>query len=338
MTTIPDFRPRSPATRNIAFVAFDGVSSLDLCGPLSIFTGASHFLEAEGCNGYECRIVSMGGGPVATDLGAQFLSHAVDAVRDWQIDTLVIPGAFSIDALTGDAGLVDWIAGQSGKVRRFCSVCTGAYLLAAAGLAAGRRLATHWAHCANLQERFPNVKVESDPIFVQDGSLWSSAGVTAGIDLALALVEADHGRALAMRVARQHVVYLRRSGAQSQLSVLLQAQAAGADRFSSLHEWLVTHLDDPHLTVDRLAAQVGMSPRNFARVYKAITRQTPGKAVEALRVELARRLLESTDLSISIIANRTGFCTEEKLRMAFHRHLKVSPRFYRENFGNLHSS
>jgi transcriptional regulator GlxA family with amidase domain len=317
----------------VIFIAFEGVSSLDLTGPLSVFAGATHFLKERGQPGYDCTIATLKGGPVATDLGAAFLSETVSE-SDWRkIDTLVIPGAISMDAALKDDALIACIAEQGSRVSRVCSVCAGAYLLAASGLANGRRLATHWAHCDALQALNPTVKVEPDPIFIQDGHIWSSAGVTAGIDLALALVDEDHGRHLAMDVARQHVVYLRRPGGQSQFSTFLEAQIKGRETFAKLHEWLIQRLYDPKFTVEKLAERAGMSVRNFSRVYTATTGRTPGKAIELFRIETARRLLESTDEPVDVIAHKTGFGNAERLRTSFQRHMKVSPRYYRERFG-----
>jgi transcriptional regulator GlxA family with amidase domain len=317
----------------VIFIAFEGVSSLDLTGPLSVFAGATHFRKERGQPGYDCTIVTLKGGPVATDLGAAFLSKPVSEIDRRKIDTLVIPGAISMDAALKDDVLIAWIAEQGSHVSRVCSVCAGAYLLAASGLANGRRLATHWAHCDALQVLNPAVKVEPDPIFVRDRHIWSSAGVTAGIDLALALVEEDHGRDLAMDVARQHVVYLKRPGGQSQFSTFLEAQIKGGETFAKLHEWIIQRLDDPKLTVEELAERAGMSVRNFSRVYTATTGRSPGKAIELFRIETARRLLESTDEPIDVIARKTGFGNAERLRTSFQRHMKVSPRYYRERFG-----
>jgi transcriptional regulator GlxA family with amidase domain len=195
-------------------------------------------------------------------------------------------------------------------------------------------MVTHWAHCKVLQEQNPGVKVEPDPIYIEDGPVWSSAGVTAGIDLALALVEQDFGRDLAMAVARQHVVFMKRPGGQSQFSSMLEAQIAGKNTFAKLHEWAIERLGDRNLNVDQLAAHAGMSPRNFARVYTTTTGRTPSKAIEYLRLEEARRLLEDTDQSIDEISDRIGFGSTERMRTTFQRHLKVSPRDYRLRFGS----
>jgi transcriptional regulator GlxA family with amidase domain len=338
MTSIPEILPTPTRLRGsvirVAIVIFDGVSSLDLSGPLSIFAGATHFLREQGKNGYECTVVSLKGKQITTDLGAAFVSKPVRKLQRQKVDTLVIPGAMgAMDAALADRRLLAWIAQQGRRVRRVCSVCAGARLLAAAGLAEGRRMVTHWAHCGVLQKQNPGVKVEQDPIYIEDGPIWSSAGVTAGIDLTLALVEQDFGRDLAMTVARQHVVFMRRTGGQSQFSALLEAQIAGKNTFAKLHEWAIGRLGDKGLNVDQLAERAGMSPRNFARVYKATTGRTPAKAIEFLRIEEARRLLEDTETPIDEIADKIGFGGAERMRTTFQRHLKVSPREYRLRFG-----
>jgi transcriptional regulator GlxA family with amidase domain len=217
------------------------------------------------------------------------------------------------------------------SARRVCAVCTGAFLLAEAGLLDGRRAVTHWGSCDALQQPYPRITVERDPIFLRDGKVWTSAGVTAGIDLALALVEEDLGRAMALRVARHLVVFLKRPGGQSQFSAMLESQAQGDGAFGDLHDWMARRLADD-LGVDALAARAGMSPRNFARVYAKRMGTTPAKAVERLRVDAARRALEETDASIESIADRCGFGDEERMRRSFLRSLGVPPRHYRARF------
>jgi transcriptional regulator GlxA family with amidase domain len=223
-----------------------------------------------------------------------------------------------------------WLANRAQAARRVASVCTGAFLLAACGLLDGRRAVTHWRSCARLQQRHPAVRVEEDRIYLRDGKVWTSAGVTAGIDLALALVEEDLGRDLALAVARHLVVFLKRPGGQSQFSTMLAAQSAGDD-FARLHDWIATHLD-ADLRVEHLAAAAGMSPRHFARVYAERMGRTPAKAVEAMRIEAARRALEESGAPIEAVARRCGFGDEERMRRSFLRRLGVGPRAYRARF------
>lgn len=249
-----------------------------------------------------------------------------------EIDTIVIPGALEIEPTLADRRLVDWLAAHAPMARRTASVCAGAFLLAEAGLLDGRRVVTHWASCDALHLRYQNLTVEPDAIFVQDGPIWTSAGVTAGIDLSLALVQEDCGREVAMQVARQLVIYLKRPGGQSQFSELLKSQTLTTTAFEDLHVWISKNLRDERLNVDQLAERVDMSPRNFARSYKAKTGRTPAKAIEVFRLEAARRLLEETEQGVDRIARRCGFGDEERMRTTFQRHLAISPRDYRRRF------
>ncbi|XXU51065.1 helix-turn-helix domain-containing protein [Sorangium sp. So ce1014] len=250
-----------------------------------------------------------------------------------EVDTLIVPGAPEIEqALDASADLTRWLSAMSSRVRRTASVCSGTFLLAQAGLLEGKRAATHWAMCDRLERRFPSIEVERDAIFVQAGPVWTSAGVTAGIDLSLALVEADCGREIAMKVARELVVFMKRPGGQSQFSEVLRSQAEDDAGFDELHQWIAEHLGREDLTVDLLAERVGMSARNFARVYKQKTGRTPAKAVELFRLEAARRLLEASERNVDQIARQCGFGNEERMRMTFQRHLAASPTDYRQRF------
>jgi transcriptional regulator GlxA family with amidase domain len=246
------------------------------------------------------------------------------------LDTLMVAGGQGVDAAAADPVLVDWVRQRAQQARRVASVCTGAFLLAASGVLDGRRAATHWSFCAELARRFPAVQVESDPIFVRDGAVWTSAGVTAGIDLALALVQQDLGRTVALAVARYLVVFLKRPGGQAQFSAALSLQAA-EDTFGALHDWINRHLaDDMSLPV--LARQAGMSERSFSRHYAQATGLTPGRAVERLRVEAARRLLSESRLPVKRISQRCGFGSEETMRRSFLRLLAATPQAYRARF------
>jgi len=248
------------------------------------------------------------------------------------IDTLVVPGGFFVDDVTRDRTLVQWIAKTAPGCRRVCSVCVGSFLLAEAGILDGRRAATHWKHAPLLASSYPAVTVEPDAIFVRDGRIWSSAGVTSGIDLALALIEQDAGRKVAMDVARMLVVYLKRAGGQSQYSALLAAQAqSDSDMFNDLEQWIAEHLKND-LRIEALAERVHMSPRNFARLYAKTRGRTPAKAIEAIRIDVARRRLEETVDRIATIAEDCGFSNEEQMRASFVRVLGVPPREYRKHF------
>jgi transcriptional regulator GlxA family with amidase domain len=230
-----------------------------------------------------------------------------------------------------ERGLADWIAATAEQARRTVSVCTGAFLLAAAGLLDGREATTHWTRCEDLARMYPRVRVEADRIFIRDGAIGTSAGVTAGIDLTLALVEEDFGREIALDVARAMVVYLKRPGGQSQFSGALSVQQASRPALRDLQAWIAGHLDED-LSIAALAGRAGLSERSFARAFRAEVGQTPAAYVEALRVERARALLEDGAQSLELVARATGFSSPEILRRAFHRRLGVSPAGYRERF------
>jgi transcriptional regulator GlxA family with amidase domain len=338
MTIIADFPATienvNMASRTVLFIGYDGVGLLDLTGPFTVFWSASWFLSQRGEPPYERRVATVMGGPVATADGITLMAEPLSNFDDAPIDTLIVPGALDLTGAMQDPALIDWVARNASRARRVCSVCTGTFVLAQAGLLDGKRVVTHWRATETLGRQFPNLKVQPDAMFVRDDPVWSSAGVSAGIDLALALVQDDCGRDVAMSVARQLVVYMKRPGGQTQFSELLQAQMKGGEPFAELHDWLSTHLHDETLSVESLARRACMSARNFARVYKTKTGRTPAKAIELFRLETARKLLEDTDERIETIARRTGFGDEDRMRNTFQRHLNVSPRDYRERFGH----
>lgn len=318
--------------RHIVFVAFEQALLLDIAGPFQVFASTRDLCAASGLpDPYRLSLVSPKGGTIATSAGLSLATTRFKSLAAEPIDTLIAMGGLGSRAAVHERALIRWIAERAREARRVCSVCTGAFLLAQAGLLDGRRAVTHWGACAALQRRYPRITVEPDPIFLRDGKIWTSAGVTAGIDLALALVEEDLGRAMALRVARHLVVFLKRPGGQSQFSALLESQARDDGGFAALHEWLPQHLADD-LRVEALAARVGMSPRNFARIYARRMGTTPAKAVERLRVDAARRALEENAASIERIALRCGFGDEERLRRSFLRCLGVPPKHYRARF------
>jgi transcriptional regulator GlxA family with amidase domain len=317
----------------VAIAAYEGVSLLDLSGPLeALRITSTHSNHSTSGLVYDCAVVSVRGGTLMTADGVGIVTQPVTALDDSAIDTLIVAGACNVEDVFRDRELIDWLRRRAPTARRVCSVCIGAFLLAEAGLLSGRRAVTHWMHCDLLSSRYPDTTVEADAIYIQDGQIWTSAGVTAGIDLALALIEQDCGRAVAMHVARVLVVYLRRAGGQSQYSVLLASQTdAASDAFGELERWIAENLT-ADLRVERLADRVGMSPRNFARRYTETRRRTPARMVEALRVEAARRALEESDDRIKEVARRCGFSNEEQMRVAFVRHLGITPRAYRHRF------
>jgi transcriptional regulator GlxA family with amidase domain len=232
-----------------------------------------------------------------------------------------------------DPVYVDWIRAASTKARRVASVCSGAFLLAAAGLLDGRRVVTHWDSCDELAAAFPQVHVESDPIFIRDDAVWTSAGVTAGVDLALALVEDDHGAQAARTIAKQLVVFVQRPGGQAQFSTQLAAQRPGRDTLREVQAWIADHLDDD-LSLPVLARRAALSERHFSRVFRAETGMTVAAYVEAARIEAAQRLLESTGDGLDRIARTCGFGTVETMHRTFNRTVRVTPGEYRRHFSS----
>lgn len=319
--------------RRILVLGFEQALLLDLAGPLQAFDTARQLCRAQGLpDPYRLAVFSPAGGAVATSAGLAILTEPLETYGKSAVDTLLVPGGPGARLRRLDPEVLRWLAQTARRAHRVASVCTGAFLLAEAGLLAGKRAVTHWASCDLLQRRYPDIRVERDPIFIRDGKLWTSAGVTAGIDLALALIEEDLGRALALRTARQLVVFLKRPGGQSQFSAQLEAQVAdGNENFAALHDWIAQHLG-ADLRVERLAERVGMSPRNFARRYAARLGTTPAKTVERLRVEAARRALEERRASIAAVARDCGFGDEERMRRSFLRRLGVAPSHYRQRF------
>jgi transcriptional regulator GlxA family with amidase domain len=313
-------------------LVFPSVQLLDATGPIQVFATANDFaVKAGKVPPYEIRVVTQDAGIVTASAGVSLAAVPLSPIGS-SVDTLIIAGGPGVEAASADASLVGWVRRRAGDARRVASVCTGAFLLAASGALDGKRAATHWSVCAEFAKRFPAVRVESDPIFVRDGSVWTSAGVTSGIDLALALVEEDLGRAAALAVARYLVVFLKRPGGQAQFSATLSLQAA-EDKFGALHDWINQHLA-ADISLPALARQAGMSERSFSRHYADATGMTPGRAVEQLRVEAARRLLLESRLPVKRISQHCGFGSEETMRRSFARLLDVTPQDYRARFSS----
>jgi transcriptional regulator GlxA family with amidase domain len=328
MPKTPRFTP-SPG-RRIEVLAFQDVQLLDVAGPLQVFASANDLARATGRpRPYELAVVAEQ--PLVTASAGLGLATQKLSKPRMPVDTLILAGGFGVDRACDSAALVRWIRARSSAARRTASVCSGAFLLATAGLLDGRRAVTHWRRCAELARRFPTVHVEHSPIFVQDGNMWTSAGITAGIDLALALVEADLGREFALGVARHLVVFLKRPGGQAQFSTTLALQHGDA-RFDRLHAWIADNLS-ADLSVASLADVSGMSERSFVRHYRRATGMTPARAIERLRVEAARQLLEQ-GLPVKRSAARSGFGSEETMRRSFLRLLGATPQAYRERFSS----
>jgi len=359
---------RVGAVRNIAFVAFPEVELIDVCGPFDAFAYANRcFLLTEKVDGpvYQLAVIAPQAGPLRTSSGLQIVAHHAYSEFAEPIDTLIVAGGDEgVVKACADAALIAWVKETAKGVRRVASVCTGAFLLAASGLLEGRRVTTHWGYCNQLASAYPSICVDADRIFVRGGHIYTSGGITAGIDLALALVEEDLGRDIARFVARLMVVFLRRPGSQSQFSTYLGSETdnrrdirefraralnqldAGLSReaFSSLsvtahngrnlrelQTWILAHPEDD-LSIEALAERVAMSPRNFARLFVQETGMTPAKFVEQARLDTARFELEQTTLPVEAIAEHCGFGDPERMRRTFQRVLRVSPQNYRARF------
>ncbi|MDB4977253.1 MAG: transcriptional regulator containing an amidase domain and an AraC-type DNA-binding domain [Myxococcaceae bacterium] len=314
-------------TRRVVIACFPGMELLDASGPASVF-GAASMLS--GKPDYRVELAAHEPGPVISSCGVALIASRKLSRLRGSIDTLLVPGGFG-PALAAASPLVSSLPALSRRARRTVSVCSGAFLLAQAGLLRGKRAATHWAGASELSRRHPDVCVEADPIFIRDGNVWTSAGVTAGLDLALALVEEDLGSALALEIARWSVMYLRRAGGQSQFSVPLHAQHADDEGIARLLRWIADNLQRA-LPIPVLARQAGMSVRNLTRVFVRETGSTPATYIERLRIESARRALELSDASVKQIAAKVGFASSETLHRSFQRTLSVTPMQYRERF------
>lgn len=324
----------TPKRRRIEILAFRDVQLLDVAGPLQVFATANDLSRRAGRGAPYEPVVVADGALAMSSAGLGLATRRLPNPRS-PLDTLIVAGGWGVDSACANQALIRWIKVRTKHARRVASVCSGAFLLAAAGLLDGRPAATHWSRCREFAERFPKVRVESDPIFVQAGNIWTSAGITAGIDLALALVEADLGRELALAVARQLVVFLKRPGGQAQFSATLALQH-GTARFEGLHAWIAENLAGD-LSIAALARASGMSERSFVRHYHRATGTTPARAVERVRVEAARRTLEQ-GLPVKRAAARCGFGSEETMRRSFLRLLGVSPQAYRQRFSSSAAS
>ncbi|HET7527254.1 MAG TPA: helix-turn-helix domain-containing protein [Burkholderiaceae bacterium] len=323
--------PRNPPPpRRVEIVAFAQVQLLDVSGPLQVFASANDHAAASGSAPPYRPLVVAATSPVVTSSGVALLAAPLPRANV-PVDTLLVAGGDrAVAQAARDAALLRWLCARASTARRFGSVCSGAFVLGAAGLLDGKRVATHWQVCDELARRYPRVHVEPDPIFVRDGALWTSAGVTAGIDMALAMVEDDLGHAAAIAVARDLVVFLKRPGSQAQFSTALATQHAGG-AFEQLHAWIAGHLASD-LSVAALAERAGMSERSFVRHFRAATGHTPADAVQRLRVEAARQLLATTALPIKRVAQRCGFGSEETMRRTLLRHASTTPAAYRARF------
>ena len=328
----------SPQTRRIVFVAGPGVEILDLVGPLQVFARASEMHAKESAGSlpiYSVEVVTVSSRrSLIANCGLRISADRTFREVRGKIDTLLVAGGEAIEKNEISPEAVRWLKRISRRIRRIASVCTGAMALARAGLLDGRRATTHWNWCQTLIKRAPRAEIDPDPIFVRDENVYTSAGVTAGMDLALALVEEDHGSRLALQVARNLVLYLRRPGGQSQFSAALSLQLTDRKPLRELEAWVLDNLHKP-VTVPLLAQRVAMSPRNFARVFTNEMKTTPAKFVEFLRVEAVRRRLEESQNSMETIAAECGFGSVNSMRNVFQRTLKIAPGQYRRHFRHV---
>ncbi|MCE9524078.1 MAG: GlxA family transcriptional regulator [Alphaproteobacteria bacterium] len=320
-----------PKPHHIAIPIFPNLQSLDAVGPGQVFGSANQLLTREA---YRIRFVATAPGPVATTAGFSLTADSLRSVPATSIDTLIVPGGDDkgVREALADKQFMRWLKAAALNSTRACSVCSGAFLLAATGVLDGRNAATHWSATANLQRAFPKLRVDEQSIYVNDGKYWTSAGVTTGIDMSLALLEADHGRDVATAVARQLVVYMRRPGHQTQFSATLNAQSATDDRLATLAGWIEANLHKP-LDVETLAGRAAMSPRSFHRNVRKELGVSPARFVEAIRLDAARRLLDARTFDLAQIAERAGFSGPDHLIRAFGRRFGVTPAAYRQMHG-----
>ena len=319
-------------TRHIVIIAPPATSILDIAGPLEVFTKTTdYFRNTAGAQSYTTHVLSADSSSIVnTNAGLPVLCEGGLETINYQVDTVLIAGRGSLTSASSEL-LTDWLKEFAPKIRRVGSICAGAFVLAEAGLLDGRRAVTHWQVCDKLAREYPNVKVEKDPIYVKDGNMYTSAGISTGMDMALAMVEEDFGRDVSVAVARVLVLYLKRPGNQSQFSNILMYQTVDYEPIQMIQNWVVDHLNEK-LTVETMAEKAAMSPRNFARVFLKETGITPAKYVEKVRLETARRRLEETRLTIDEISDECGIGNADGLRRLFIRHMRTTPSEYRKNF------
>ena len=328
---------RRNQSRTIALLGFEGAAVLDITGPHEVFALTSHLTHDKTMSPYRLVLLANQAGPFRTATGLRLIADASWRTFHESVDTLLVAGGPDVTPLTNDRRLLAWLRTMSRRTRRIGSICTGAFVLGKAGLLTNRRATTHWMEVTRLAQEYPSTTVDPDAIYVRDGNVFTSAGITAGMDLALALVEEDLGREAALAIARMLILFLKRPGGQSQFSTQLQAQAFEGRRLTAFLAWLAEHYHSS-ITVEDMASKAGMSPRTFARVFVAETGDTPALYLDKLRLEQAARLLETNATSLELMARECGFTGCEQLRRTFQRHRGITPQQYRQRFrttGNL---
>jgi len=315
--------------KRIVMLAFRNAQVLDVVGPMQILAAVN---DERPSPAYALTLLAEKKGPFVTSGGLRLDADGPYAALPKTIDTLMISGG-TIETALRDPAMMKAVRDGAKRARRVVSICSGAFFLAAAGLLKGKRATTHWRSVGLLAKYYPDVTVEPDALFVRDGKIWTSAGVTAGMDLALALVREDWGDDMALAIARRHVMFLMRPGGQSQFSAHLAAEAKGKGKLAGLLRWIPEHIDGA-LDVATLAARANMSERSFARIFRKETGETPAAFVARARLDAARRLLTASDLSVEIVAARAGFGSEERMRRAFRRHLRIAPAQFRARFAS----
>jgi transcriptional regulator GlxA family with amidase domain len=324
-------KPAPHGKRRIGIIGYPGVQALDLVGPADAFAIADEYLRAEQrVGGYEVVVLGLSKTAFAAESGVLLKPHTTLEASP-PLDTLVISGGRGLRVPESNRKVVAWLAKRAAGIRRIASVCTGIYALAATGLLDGKRVTTHWRFARDVAQHFPRVQVEPNALFLKSGKFYTAAGITAGIDLSLALIEEDHGPGLALSVARELVVYLKRPGGQEQYSEPLRFQIKATDRLAELVPWIAEHLQE-NLSVEKLAHKACLSPRQFTRRFKGTFSTNPGEFVESLRLDEARNRLVATNCSVEAVANSVGFASADSFRRAFERRFGIAPTVYRGRF------
>jgi transcriptional regulator GlxA family with amidase domain len=326
--------PAAPVPLKVVMLVYDGANLLDISGPLQALQSCGF---GPGMPRYQTVVASFRGGLVETAASVSIMTAKLDDLDPREFDTILVAGGSRDGRPIVPPEIVHWIEAAEPHARRICSICSGAFILAEAGLLEGRRATTHWYWANLLQNERPGVQVQPDSIFVNEGKIWTSAGVTAGIDLTLELIRQDYDHKVAIEAARRLVVFMKRPGGQAQFSVPLSLQSLDRDDFSELHAWMRENLAGD-LRIEELARQAGMSERTFTRLYAERVGRTPAKTVEAMRAEAACSLLETTRLGLKQISNLTGFGDEQNLRRVFMRRFGLNPTDYRSRFGALENA